>query len=363
MGKYIPSANFLPSPRSPLRPRKLAEPSQHSRLFEIAQRADIFLTPNQQPFATVPTSGNTVPLYSAIFRSWLTLAFEENGYRPSAAQYGAVLRALDEENHNSPRINPVHIRTALNGPATYRFDLAGTENEAIEINGKEWKTVYNLGCRFRRPQSSKPFPKPDDNPVQLYKFLERLFSLKESDAHALSVWLVAAMLPDLTPPILVITGKAADTAAGKLRNLIDPMINPTLPMHITKQQFGKQALINNVLAFCLDYDLSPKRTAIVNQLSTGMDVVLKDVSKSREETTTKIHRPVILSAAKEIKISATQVVIEINEASLETYADQLFASLLLAVVRGIHEMTRQPKPEPLTYQVMLPNPPPPPAQE
>ena len=193
MGKYIPSS-------SPLRPRQSPPPSQHSRLLEIAQRADIFLSQDNQPFATVPTSGNTVPLYSAIFRSWLTQTFEENGFLPSPAQYGAILRHLDEEAHNCPAIHPIHTRTALNGPATYRFDLANPDNQAIEINGKQWSIVYNLGCRFRRPQSSQPFPKPDDNPVHLHKFLERLFSIKESDAQALSVWLVAAMLPDLTPP-------------------------------------------------------------------------------------------------------------------------------------------------------------------
>ena len=311
---------------------------------------------NNQPFATVPLTGNTVPLYSAIFRSWLTQAFGENGYIAGPAQYGAVLRRLDKDAHESPVIHPVHTRTALHGHNTYRFDLANSDNEAIEINGKGWNIVHNPDCHFRRPQSSQPLPKPVDNPVQLYKFLERLFSIKESDAHALSVWLVAAMLPDLTPPILMITGKKCGEAAGMLRNLIDPVIHPTLPMHTTKQQFGKQALINNVLAFCLDYDLSPKRTAIVNQLSTGMDVVLKDVSKSREETTTKVHRPIILAAAKEIKISETQVVIEINEV-LETHLDQVFATLLHAIVRGIREMTRLEKPNTPIYPDVLPTPP------
>ena len=123
-------------------------------------------------------------------------------------------------------------------------------------------------------------------------------------------------------------------------------------------EFGKQALINNVLAFRVNTELSPKRNAIVNELSTGFEVVLKDVSKSREETTTTIHRPIIISATRAVEISETQLVIEINE-TCETYIDQIFASLLNAVVGGIREMTRQPKPEPFIYQDLLPTPPPP----
>ena len=324
-------------------------PSQHALLLNIARRADLFLSPDHQPYATIPLSGNTVPLYSPIFRTWLSQAFEERGFLPTPAQTGAVLRKLDEDAHGYPIIHPVHIRTALNAPHTYRLDLANPASQAIEINGKQWTTVDNLDCRFRRPQSSIQFAKPEETSAPLYKFIERAFHLKTDDAHALSTWLVAAMLPDLTPPILVITGEARDEAVRKLRTILDPVTNPILPMPTSESQFGRQALTNNVLAYAIHKHLSEKRKGILNKLRTGLSVVLKDVSKCREEISTSIHRPIIISAAEAIEISASQLNLEINNTS-QTVLEQIFAALLDAVVRGIHVMSSRTIEEPFTAQ-------------
>ena len=336
-----------PSSHPPQKP-----PTEHTLLLNIARRATIFVSPDFQPHATIPLNGNTVPIASPTFRTWLSQAFEERGFIPSPAQTGAVLRKLCEDALAYPIIQPVHIRTAPSAPHTYRLDLANPASEAIEINGKEWTTVYNLDCRFRRPLASIAYPTPENTEAPFHKFLERLFHLSEPIAQALSTWMVAAMLPDLTPPILVITGSASDVAVRKLRTILDPVTCPIHALPTTKQQFGQLAFSNRVLAFSIGKRITESCRETLNKLRTGLPVRLQNPTKTHDLIETTLHRPIIISAETEIEIGPHQLTIEINETS-ETALDKVFAALLDAVVRGIHEMTRQSMPEPFTdYDVL-----------
>ena len=332
---------------------KVPEPSVHSILLNIARRAHIFLTPEGQPHVTVPLSGNTVPLFSPIFRDWLSQTFEERGFLPSASQYGAVMRKLEEDAHACPVPFPVHIRTAIHRRHTYRFDLDNSSNEAIEVNGKQWAVVNNENCRFRRPVSSLPLPTPEPNKAPIEKFLMRLFSIKEPQAQMLVTWLIAAMLPNLKPPVLFITGEAAVEAAEKLRSLIDPMRSPGNLLPVTGQQFATMAIVNRVPTFSLGTSITENCKTNLNKLRTGIKVKLIQIGTRREELTTTIHRPLILSAQGPIQIHDKQLNIEINE-TCSTLHEQILASLLDAVVRAIREMSLQPVPQYFTVTEVLP---------
>ena len=331
------------------------EPSQHSILLNIARRAHIFLTPDQQPYATVPLTGNTVPLYSATFRTWLSQAFEERGFLPSASQFGTVLRKLDEDAHNgnTPQLT-VHLRTACHGNHSYRIDLDNLQNEAVEINGKQWSTTYNENCRFTRPQSAFSLPKPAETKAEIHKFLMPMFNITEPNAQMLVSWLVSALLPDLKPPILVITGTASDEGAAKLRSLIDPVTCPINVLPTTKNQFAQAAINNKVLVFQLDASPTNNCKAALNRLRKGMSVNLKEASRSRAPIAALIHRPIIISAEEPIKLHTSQLHIEINE-TRDVVHEQILGSLLDAVVRGIHEMTRRPAPVILEENEVLPS--------
>ena len=331
------------------------KPTEHSLLLNIARRAHLFLTPDGQPHVTVPLTGNTVPLYSPIFRDWLSQAFEERGFLPSSAQYGAVLRKLDADAHTAPHTFPVHIRAARNGHHTYRIDLDNSQNEAIEVNGKQWSTTYNENCRFRRPQASLPLPTPTPNNAPIEKFLMRLFSITEPNAQMLATWLVSALLPDLKPPILVITGEEAFEAAQKLRTIIDPVKCPINALPVTENQFGRLALINRVPTFSVGTQLTKNCIAHLNNLRKGITVIPREASKTRENVQTTIHRPIIIAAHALIQIHGSQVNIEINK-TCSTNHDEILASLLVAVVAGIHEMTRIPEIEHFNAPDLVPAP-------
>ena len=81
----------------------------------------------------------------------------------------------------------------------------------------------------------------------------------------------------------------------------------------------------------------------LNKLRTDLPVRLQNSTKTHDLIETTIHRLIIISA---------EASIEINETS-ETALDKVFAALLDALVRGIHEMTRQAMTEPFTdYDVL-----------
>ena len=337
---------------------KVPEPSVHSILLNIARRAHIFLSPDGQPHATIPLSGNTVPIYNQLFRDWLSLAFEERGFLPSSAQYGAVLRKLDEDARTCPQPLPVHIRAALGTNRTYHLDLDNSANEAIEINGKQWTTTYNDTCRFHRTEDAIPLPAPEPNTGPIHAFLMRLFSITEPNAQMLATWLVSAMLPDLKPPILVITGTQADEAAGKLRSIIDPVKCATSLLPVTENQFGQLGLLNRIPVFSIGPALTEKAKCSLNKLRTGISVKLKQVNKSRPAIKVMIHRPIIISSPAPIAIHESQLNIEINE-TCNTLPEQILASLLDAAVKGIREMAKQPEKETFAFPSLLPSLPPP----
>ena len=265
------------------------------------------------------------------------------------------MRKLEQDAHKTLEPFPVHIRTALHGHNTYRIDLNNDKNEAIEVNGKQWTTTFNENCRFRRPASSLPLPTPEANKAPIQNFLMRLFSIKEPEAQMLVTWLVSAMLPNLKPPVLCITGQAAVDAAEKLRSIIDPMRSAGNILPVTENQFGVMAIINHIPTFSLGTSITENCKSNLNKLRTGIKVKLIQVGTKREALTATIHRPVIVSAQGPIKIHDSQLNIEINE-TCNTLHEQILASLLDAIVRGIREMTRQQQQEYFSATQVLPMP-------
>ena len=338
----------------------IAKPSEHSILLNLARRALIFLAPDGQPYATIPLSGNTVPLYSQLFRDWLSLVFEEHGYLPGSAQYAAILRKLDEDAQCFLAPFTVHLRTAHQGDRTYCIDLDNNRNEAIEVTSKQWTTTYNDACRFNRPESALPLPTPEPVKAKIHHFLMRLFRIEKADALALSTWLVSALLPDLKPPMLVITGSESDEAVRKLRTIIDPVRCPINVLPRSEAQLGIKALTNRIPTFSLGPTLSESCKHNLNKLRTGLTVQLKKANSSRPATETTVHRPILIAAPKAHQIHEGQINVVINY-TCDTDHAQILGALLDAVVAGIREMTRQPQREYFAAPDMQPfvGPPPP----
>ena len=139
------------------------------------------------------------------------------------------------------------------------------------------------------------------------------------------------MIPTATQPILVITGSARIEAARLLRNIIDPVIHPLLPMPTTENQLGQMAQSNSVLAFDASPYISEKRKAALARIRRGVPVRIREINRNRTLYET-IHRPILIAADAPIEIEANQLNIEINHCH-QAPLNELLTALLNHVVQ------------------------------
>ena len=293
-------------------PRKL---SPFDKLILACDRATFFLTPNRQAY--VQFNGTVAPLYSEQFRGWLLTRIEALGLDwPSSSTLGRLLRHHDNILHTyESQIIPVHTRIAAEN-YTLLVDLQSidpqtSDNQVIEITKDHWRITSSHPTLFRRPELNLPIPTPAISKGTIAQYLMRAFSTTQPIAETLSNWLALSMIPTATQPILVITGNARIEAARLLRNIIDPVIHPLLPMPTTENQLGQMAQSNSVLAFDSSPFISEKRKAALSRIRRGVPVRVREINKSRTLYET-IHRPILIAADAPIEIESNQINIEIN---------------------------------------------------
>ena len=313
-----------------------------------AERTQLFLSPEGQSHATLP-SGAATPLYSEDFFTFLyQLSTQQQSPLPNNFQLARLLRELDAQAHDSNRIQPVPLRTSRTAPGTLLIDLQ--ENfDAIELTQKGWSRTHNFDAPFLRPTLNFPLPMPEAPQHDLTTYLTQLFEIEQKTAAQLALWLSQALMPDSRPPILIITGEARDEAAAKLRRILDPVPQPLFPVPTTINQLGQLALTNRVLAFAAYGNLTENRKAAFCALSRGMIVRLKETNHRRPPIFTKVSRPIIITSENPQQISPHQITIEINKANQGDHPQILGALFNLAVE------TSKPAVQPETPAIPIPH--------
>ena len=302
-------------------------------LNHVAARTQLFLSPDNQPHATLP-SGAATPIYSEDFFTFLnSLADEKQIDIPNAVKLGFALRKLDAQAHASRRLQPVPLRTFQPDPRTLLLDLQDNF-DAVELTRKSWKITSNLDTNFLRPALNLPLPATEKPQHDLPTYLSQMFRLQPGPALEIANWLATAMLPDSQPPILVITGEARDEAAEKLRKIIDPVPQPLFPLPHIAGQLGQLALTNRVLAFAAYGNITKSKQTALDRLRKGMMVPLKETNKRRGAIFTKVARPIIIATEKSVEISRHQINIEINYAGPGDHP-QILGALLNLVAQTL----------------------------
>ena len=313
-------------------PRKL---SPFDKLLLACEKAAFFLTPNQQPY--VSFNGTAAPLYSEQFRGWLLTRIEAAGLAwPTASMLGRLLRHHDNVLHTYQcEIIPVHNRIAAHNNKLLvdlqSIDPQTSDNQVIEISKDNWRITSDHRTLFRRPEPNLSLPTPAITKATIAQYLMRAFSTSLPIAETLSNWLALSMIPTATQPILVITGNARIEAARLLRNIIDPVIHPLLPMPVTENQLGQMAQWNSVLAFDSGPFISEKRKAALARIRRGVPVRVREINRNRTLYET-IHRPILIAADAPIEIEPNQINIEINYCH-QAPLNELLTALLNHVVQ------------------------------
>ena len=316
-------------------PRKL---SPFDKLILACDRATFFLTPNRQSY--VQFNGTAAPLYSEQFRGWLLTRIEALGLDwPSASTLGRLLRHHDNILHTYEcEVSPVHTRIAQQN-LTLLVDLQSidpltSDNQVVEITKDHWKISSDHPTLFRRLDLNLPLPTPAIAKGTITQYLMRAFATSQPVAETLSNWLALSMIPSATQPILVITGNARIEAARLLRNIIDPVIHPLLPMPTTENQLGQMAQSNSVMAFDSSAFISEKRKAALTRIRRGVPVRVREINKNSSLYET-IHRPILIAADAPIEIETNQLNIEINHCH-QAPLNELLTALLNHLVQVLH---------------------------
>ncbi|MGB9796995.1 MAG: hypothetical protein ACPLSK_00060, partial [bacterium] len=216
-----------------------AEPEKKSkalRLIELAGEAQLFHTPDGDPYATFEVDGHkeTWPLRSKGFKRWLLRRFYQEEGKPGGQAIEDALQTLEAKAHfDSPEF-PVYSRVAEKGGNIY-LDLGDENWQAVEITPAGWRVVADPPVKFRRARgmAALPVPVKGGSIDELCAFV----NVPDEDSWRLLVaWLVMAFRPTGPYPILILQGEqgsAKSTTARVLRALVDPS---TAPLRTTPRE-------------------------------------------------------------------------------------------------------------------------------
>jgi len=168
------------------------------------------------------------------------MCFHEYGLAPSQHAVLAATKVLSADALFASPERPVSVRLAGYEGAIY-VDLANAQWDVVQITAEGWKVIGNGPVQFWRPMGVEPlpYPKAGGTIADLRPFL----NLANQDQWILCVsWLVAALRPDGSFPLLIVEGvhgSGKSTSSKLLRSLLDPNFSPirTVPRNTRDLRF------------------------------------------------------------------------------------------------------------------------------
>jgi len=284
--------------------RTRGQPSQATRLVELALESDLFHSPDGRAHAYVTMGDHreTWLLKSAGFRTRLARRFYQiEGKTPSSQALQNALAVLEGlAQFEGPEL-PVHTRIAMLDGRIY-LDLADDCWQAVEITSTGWCVVRNPPVKFRRTRGLRrlPMPRRGGSLEDLRRFIN---VPDETTWRLLVAWLIGALWPSGPYPILLLHGEqdsAKSTTARILRALIDPSAAPLRAEPRDLRDLMIAA--NNGWIMALDNvsHLSPWLSDALCRLSTGGGLSTRELYSDDEEVIFDAQRPVILNGIEEI---------------------------------------------------------------
>ena len=195
-------------------------------LIEIGQQAELFCSERDDAYARFDRTGTRIiaPLRSQPFRNFLVRSYYEHTGKPPGSQaLEDAMRVLGAKAEYDSARHSLSVRTAQQGNSVW-YDLTDQAWRAIEITPNGWEIVERPPILFRRyaQAEAQVAPEPGGN----LETLHRLINVRdEASWRILIVWLVAALLPDLAHPILIVHGEHGSAKSTLLRlliSLVDP---------------------------------------------------------------------------------------------------------------------------------------------
>ena len=274
--------------------------TQANQLLDLAEHECSLFHCGEEAFAEFKHDGHdeTWPVNSRGFRRWLRFRyFETFGGAPNNEAFQTAIRTIE-------------ARAGFQGPAyaTYRrvgseggklhLDLCNDAWQAVEIDATGWRCVDRPAVRFVRTRHMRAIPEPEGGGE--IAALRPFLNLASDDDFNLAVaWLLAALRPIDSYPVLVLTGEqgsAKSTCARMLRALVDPHEAPLRAPPRNEQDLVIAARNTHVLAFDNLSAVPAWLSDALCRLATGTGFATRKLYTDDEESVISAERPVILNS-------------------------------------------------------------------
>jgi DNA primase catalytic core len=280
------------------------------KLVEIASsECEFFHDENKNAYATIEVNGHfeNYAVRSRDFKLWLRRRLLQE-YEETA--YGDALQAAVESIESqaifcSPE-KKVFVRIAANEGDIW-LDLADKQWRAVKITSSGWEVMEGeIPVKFIRPKGmlSLPAPARGGDLQQLREFIN---VGSEDDFILIVSWLLAALKPEGSYPILAIYGEqgsAKSTACRVLRRLIDP--NSADLRSAPRDE--RDLVISASNGLCLAFDniskIFPSLSDALCRLSTGGGFATRQLYTDSEEQIFESKRPILVNGITDIATRA-----------------------------------------------------------
>ena len=207
--------------------------SAAQKLIALASGVELFHTGSGSNFGRWIVSGHKEagPIRSQAFRDWLGYEYYKENGKPAGSQaLEDALRVLEGAARYDGEQHTLDVRCARDPEnRSIWLDMADAKWRAINVRPGAWSLESGTPQpQFRRQVTQAPMPEPDaSSGAADIELLRPFINVRsERDWMQLIAWLIAAWVPEIGHPVLVVHGEQG-TAKSTLMRMLTLLVDPS----------------------------------------------------------------------------------------------------------------------------------------
>jgi hypothetical protein len=221
--------------------------------------------------------------------------YRDHKRAPSSSALADALTVIEGIAADADR-EPLALRVARHGDSIV-LDLGGADGACVIIDRNGWRIADRSPVVFRRTELGMALPTPERGGS--LDVLAELLNVQPESWPLLVGWLVAALVPEIPHPLLLLTGEQGtgkSTTAERITGVIDPSAAPLqappadVPAWVMTAQGSWTVALDNLSG------VSPWLSDALCRAVTGDGLVKRQLYTDSSLTVVSLRRCVILTA-------------------------------------------------------------------